>query len=88
MCTIEKNIGVCEMENLSTEIGNKLRLLREENGHSVRFLASKIAVPKSTINSYENGEFDQKIGPIKKIATFYNEDVNWIIGETDNRRSK
>lgn len=76
------------MENLSIEIGNKLRLLREENGHSIRFLEDKIGVPKSTINSYENGEVDQKIGVLRKIASFYDEDINWIIGETDNRRSK
>jgi len=74
------------MQDISIEIGKRLRLLREEKGLSVRDVEAKSNVPKSTIGLYENGEVDQKIKVLKALADFYNEDMEWVIALTDKRR--
>jgi transcriptional regulator with XRE-family HTH domain len=74
------------MENISMEIGKRLRLLREEKGLSVRDVESISGVPKSTVGLYENGTTDQKIGVLKKLSELYNENMEWIIALTEKRR--
>jgi transcriptional regulator with XRE-family HTH domain len=74
------------MDDISVTIGKRLRLLREELGLSVRDVEAKTGVPKSTVGLYENGEVDQKIKVLKTLASFYNEDIEWVIVLTDKRR--
>ena len=74
------------MDNISVEIGKRLRLLREEKGLSVRGVQAMAGVPKSTVGLYENGEVDQKIKVLKALADFYNVDIEWVIVLTDVRR--
>jgi transcriptional regulator with XRE-family HTH domain len=75
-----------KMDNISIEIGKRLRILREEKGLSVRDIEAMTSIPKSTVGLYENGNVDQKIGILKKLSEFYNEDIEWIIVLTDKRR--
>jgi len=74
------------MDNLSIEIGQKLWLLRDELGISLRDAEASTGVSKTTIDQYEKGNVDQKIGNLKKLATFYNVDIKWLIGEMEERR--
>jgi transcriptional regulator with XRE-family HTH domain len=75
-----------KMDNLQIEIGQKLWILRDELGISLRDVAAKTGVSKSTIDQYEKGNVDQKIGALRKLAAFYNVDIKWLIGETEERR--
>lgn len=74
------------MDELSMEIGRRLKLLRDEKDYSIRYVEDKTEIPKTTINSYENGNVDHKIKVLIKLAEFYKEDINWIICETNKRR--
>ena len=74
------------MNDISVEIGKRLRTLREERGLSVRDVEAKTSVPKSTVGLYENGQTDQKIRVLKILSDFYNEDMEWVIVLTDKRR--
>jgi transcriptional regulator with XRE-family HTH domain len=74
------------MDNYTVEIGKRLLQLRTEQEYSLRDVERRTGIPKSTVDSYENGGVDQKIGVLRKLVAFYNEDINWVIGETDNRR--
>lgn len=74
------------MDNLQIEIGQKLWILRDELGISLRDVAAKTGVSKSTIDQYEKGNVDQKIGALRKLAAFYNVDIKWLIGEMKERR--
>lgn len=74
------------MDNLQIEIGQKLWILRDELGISLRDVAAKTGVSKSTIDQYEKGNVDQKIGALRKLAAFYNIDIKWLIGEMEERR--
>lgn len=74
------------MDNLQIEIGQKLWILRDELGISLRDVAAKTGVSKSTIDQYEKGNVDQKIGALRKLSAFYNVDIKWLIGEMEERR--
>jgi len=66
----------------------RLRLLRKESGLNLRELSKKVGISKSALSSYERGERDLTINMVKRLADFYNEDVEWIIGENEHRRLK
>ena len=74
------------MDNLPIEIGQKLWLLRDELGISLRDVEASTGVSKTTIDQYEKGNVDPKIGNLRKLSAFYNVDIKWLIGEMEERR--
>jgi len=76
------------MKNLVLPFANNLRQLREEKGMSLRELAEALDISKSALNQYENALADPSLSSIVKIANYFNEDINWLIGESPHRRIK
>jgi transcriptional regulator with XRE-family HTH domain len=68
--------------------GERLRKLREERGMSQLELAEAIGVGDSTISQYENCQRDPQFSVMYKIVRYFDEDINWLIGETSQRRIK
>ena len=98
-CTIVITIGIAglsshfkkggtAMKNLVLAFANNLKMLREEKGLTLRGLAEELDISKSALHQYENAMADPSLTSIKKIAAYFHEDINWLIGETPVRRIK
>lgn len=68
------------------KFNEQLRLLRQEWGLSQQELADRIGLSKSSINMYERGEREPGIDTLKRIAAFYNVDIDFLLGKTSSRR--
>ena len=68
--------------------GERLRQLREERNMSQVDLAEAIGVGDSTISQYEKCQRDPQFSVMYKIVCYFDEDINWLIGETTQRRIK
>lgn len=68
------------------KFNEQLRLLRQEWGFSQQELADRIGISKSSINMYERGEREPGIDTLKRIAAFYNVDIDFLLGKTSKRR--
>lgn len=69
-----------------SNFNKQLKILREERGLSQRELAEKIALSKSSINMYERGEREPGIETLKRIALFFNVDIDYLLGKSTIRR--
>lgn len=76
------------MKNLVLDFANNLKMLREEKGLTLRELAEELDISKSALHQYEKALADPSLTSIKKIATYFNEDINWLVGEVPVRRIK
>ncbi len=76
------------MKGLVLPFANNLKKLREEKGVSLRELAEELDISKSALQQYENALADPSLSSIRKIATYFDEDINWLIGETSVRSIK
>ena len=63
------------------KFNEQLRLLRQERGFSQQELADRIGLSKSSINMYERGEREPGIDTLKRIATFFNVDIDFLLGK-------
>lgn len=63
------------------KFNERLRLLRQERGFSQQELADRIGLSKSSINMYERGEREPGIDTLKRIAAFFNVDIDFLLGK-------
>lgn len=61
----------------------RLRLLRTQKGLSQAELAKFIKVSKSSINMYERGEREPNLETLENIADFFNVDMDYLLGKSD-----
>ena len=67
--------------NLKEKVGNKIKLLREEKGYSIEYLANISNIDRTYVSEIEKGKRNVSITVIEKIlialdtdfATFFNE---------------
>ena len=59
---------------------NNIKALRLKNNLSQKDIASKINMPQSTYNNYENGKREPTIDILTKLANFYNVSLDYLIG--------
>ena len=76
------------MKSLLLAFANNLKMLREGKGLSLRELAEELGISKSALHQYENAMADPSLTSIIKIADYFDEDVDWLIGESSVRRIK
>lgn len=74
------------MEKYLVDFAKNLKTLREEKNLSIRDLASALDISKSSISQWENCKNDITLGALKKIANYFDVDMNWLIGEKEERR--
>ena len=63
-----------------------LRYLRRERDMTLRELSRALGIGKSTLNGYENAKNDPTLTMLKKIADYFGESVDWLVGYTNKRR--
>lgn len=66
-----------------SNFNSQLKMLRQEIGISQQDLAEKIGVSKSSINMYERGEREPGIETLKRMAIFFNVDMDYLLGKTN-----
>ena len=76
------------MEKYLIDFAKNLKMLRDEKGISLRNLAAELGISKSALHQYENCLNDPSLSVVKKIADYFDEDINWLIGESNQRRIK
>ena len=71
-----------------SNFNNQLKILRQEYNLSQQELADKIGVSKSSINMYERGEREPGIETVKRIADFFDVDVDYLFGVSDIKKRR
>lgn len=66
----------------------RLKMLREEKGWTQEQLADMLDTKKSLISYYENAEREPRYTVILKLRDIFNENSDWIMGDTNVRRIK
>ena len=68
---------------MMSKLGNVLRSLRIKEGLRQGDLAEKIGISRSAIGMYENGERVPDVELLERFADFFNVDMNYITGTTN-----
>jgi len=65
----------------------RLKKLRKKNKVTLEELAREIDITKTTISRYENEKRVPKMDTVKKIADYFNVTTDYLIGNTDEKKS-
>ena len=65
---------------------DRLRLLREEIGYSLRDMANATGLARSTINMYEHGNREPNFETLELLADLFNVDMDYLLGKSDVKR--
>jgi len=65
---------------------NRIRNLREDNELTQKQVAAYLNVTQNTYSQYEIGERNMPISIVIKLAQFYNTNVDYLYGLTDEKR--
>lgn len=68
-------------------LGERLRMLREEKGFTLEYVATQLNTTKTTISRYENNDREPKSETLSSLADFYNVSTDFLLCRTDNRGS-
>ncbi len=66
------------------KLGNVLKSLRIKKNLTQERLANKLNISRSLIGAYENGERVPPLENLEKYADFFNVDMNYITGRTED----
>jgi transcriptional regulator with XRE-family HTH domain len=80
-----KHLIILEGSDFMATFGERLKELRIENGLTLDELKDYLNTTKATLSRYENGLRDPKIDFAKKIATYFNVSLDYILGSSDTR---
>ena len=61
-------------------IGKRLKMLRESKNMTRRQVAIDLQIPETTYRNYENEISEPNITMLIKFSTYYNIEVDWILG--------
>lgn len=64
----------------------RIRALREDNDYNQTFVAKAIHVAQTTYSDYENGKVRIPLECLIALAKFYDVDMNYISGVSDNKK--
>lgn len=65
----------------------RLKELRTEKGITLEELAKNIGTTKTTLSRYENGERSPKLQLVGLLANYFQVDMSWLSGQSDQRNS-
>lgn len=66
-------------------LGERLNILIESKGLQQKEIANLLDIKVSTFNGYVNGIREPNIETLKKIASFFDVTVDYLVGYSDNR---
>lgn len=72
---------------MSKQIGDRLRLLREEAGYSQQLVSEKVGISDSSYQNYEYGKRDIPGDILKKFSLLYGVAVDYILGLSPHRNT-
>lgn len=70
------------------EFNEMLKQIRLKRGLSQKEVAEKLEITPASYNLYENGKRKPNIDMLKKIADFFNVDIDFLIGYTPQESSE
>jgi len=73
---------------MSTNLGNRLKSLREEFGFLQRDMAVKLDMSTSGYGFYETGRRTPDAIMIKKLCNIFDVDADYLLGRTDVRKAR
>lgn len=73
---------------LLVELGNRLRVLREERRLTQKQVAAQIGVTASNISAYENGIRYPSFAALIKLAQLYKVSTDYLLGITGKRTAE
>lgn len=62
------------------EFNKIFKLLRQSCGYSQAELSEALAISRSSISMYENGNREPDFETLEKIADFFNVDIDYLLG--------
>lgn len=66
-----------------SNLGERLKLLREEKGYTQEELSKKLNITRQSISNYEKNKRTPDYETIELIADFFNVDLDYLYGRTD-----
>ena len=73
--------NVYEVSNL---IGERLGLLRTQNGYSRKDLAGRLDMPYTTYVNYETGAREPNANVLRQLSAFFEVSIDYLLGNTDD----
>ena len=64
----------------------RLRELRDEKDLTQNEIAKMLGMSQTGYSKYETGENDIPTDVLIKLANFYNTSIDYLLGQTDNKR--
>ncbi|AGX43998.1 helix-turn-helix domain-containing protein [Clostridium saccharobutylicum] len=68
-------------------LGERIKLLRKDQGITQDQLAEYINVSRSSINGYENGGVEPSLSVLVKIADVFNVSLDYLLGRTEEKHN-
>lgn len=65
-----------------SDLGKKIKQIREEYGLTQKEFAKKLGVSGITIQKYEKGEREPSYTFLKRLEEIFGVDINWLFGKT------
>lgn len=69
-------------------LGERIVFLREKQDISQKELAKQLEITAATLSRYENNIYDPKGEILAKLCTFLHTNADYLLGMTDNYRSR
>ena len=66
----------------------RFKSLRLKHDLSQQKLADELNISKSSVSMYERGQREPDFETLKSIANFFNVDMNYLIGYSDNHKDR
>lgn len=83
--SIVENINVFNRRGI-VSLAERLKLLRKEKNISQRVLANLLGISNSALAMYETGAREPDYATLQKIANYYEETIDYLVGNTNQRR--
>ncbi|MDR3595155.1 helix-turn-helix transcriptional regulator [Clostridium sp.] len=70
-----------------TLLGERIKLLRNEQGITQDQLAEYINVSRSSVNGYENGGVEPSLSVLVKLADVFNVSLDYLLERTEEKHN-
>ena len=62
--------------------GERIKYLREKNGFTQKYIATRLGVEPAAISKYELDMREPNIEALKKLSTIFNVSIDYLLGRT------
>lgn len=72
------------MSNKDTVLGDRLKDLRRKKGINQEHVAIDLGISRARYSHYENNHVEPDAEMLRKLATYYNVTIDYLLGNSDN----